>query len=70
MDATNDKTVLPFRVDCVRVTTVDAGIDGEDVCDIDWKEAFEAPERIHLAAQYILDHFNQKTYRGDDGEEA
>lgn len=70
VDATNDKTVLHFRVGCVRVTTVYAGIDDKDVCDIDWKEAFEAPERIHLAAQYILDHFNRKPYRGDDGEEA
>ena len=31
VDTTNDKTVLPFRVDCVRVTTVDADIDGENV---------------------------------------
>lgn len=68
--ATNDKKVLPFRVDYVKVVTVDTGIDDEDVWDIDWKEAFEAPERIHLAAQYILDHFNRKPYRGDDGEEA
>lgn len=40
-------------------------IDDEQVLDIDRKKAFEDPKRIHLVAQYILDHFDQKTYRGD-----
>jgi len=43
----------------------DADIDDEQVWDIDRKKAFEAPERISLVANYILDHFDQKTYRGD-----
>ena len=29
------------------------------------KKAFEAPERIALVTKYILEHFDQKTYRGD-----
>ena len=29
------------------------------------KKAFEAPARISLVAHYILDHFDQKTYRGN-----
>jgi len=65
VDAINDKNVLPFRVDYVKTMDVDADIDDEDVWDIDRKKAFEAPARISLVANYILDHFDQKTYRGN-----
>lgn len=65
VDAINDKNVLPFRVDYIKTMDIDADIDDEDVWDIDRKKAFEAPERISLVANYILDHFDQKTYRGD-----
>ena len=65
VDAINDKNVLPFRVDYIKTMDFDADIDDEKVWDIDRKKAFEAPERIHLIANYILDHFDQKTYRGD-----
>ncbi len=65
VDAINDKNVLPFRVDYIKTMDVDADIDDEEVWDIDRKKAFEAPERIRLVANYILEHFDQKTYRGD-----
>ena len=65
VDAINDKNVLPFRVDYIKTMDTDADIDDEQVWDIDRKKAFEAPERINLVANYILDHFDQKTYRGD-----
>ena len=65
VDAINDKNVLPFRVDYIKTMDTDADIDDEQVWDIDRKKAFEAPERISLVANYILDHFDQKTYRGD-----
>ena len=65
VDAINDKNVLPFRVDYIKTMDIDADIDDEQVWDIDRKKAFEAPERISLVAKYILDHFDQKTYRGD-----
>lgn len=65
VDAINDKNVLPFRVDYIRTMDMDDDIDDEKVRDIDRKGAFEAPERIHLIANYILEHFDQKTYRGD-----
>ncbi len=65
VDAINDKNVLPFRVDYIKTMDTDADIDDEDVWDIDRKKAFEAPERISLVTKYILDHFDQKTYRGD-----
>ena len=31
---------------------------------VDREKAFMAPQRISLVTQYILDHFDQKTYRG------
>ena len=65
VDAINDKNVLPFRVDYIKTMDIDDDIDDEKVRDIDRKGAFEAPERIHLVANYILEHFDQKTYRGD-----
>lgn len=65
VDAINDRNVLPFRVDYIKTMDIDADIDDEEVWDIDRKKAFEAPERIKLIANYILDHFDQKTYRGD-----
>ena len=65
VDAINDKNVLPFRVDYIKTMDTDADIDDEQVWDIDRKKAFEAPARISLVANYILEHFDQKTYRGD-----
>ena len=65
VDAINDKNVLPFRVDYIKTMDVEADIDDEKVWNIDRKKAFEATERVRLVANYILDHFDQKTYRGD-----
>ena len=65
VDAINDKNVLPFRVDYIKTMDIDADIDDEQVWDINRKKAFEAPKRISLVADYILNHFDQKTYRGN-----
>ncbi len=65
VDAINDKNVLPFRVDYIKTMDTDPDIDDKDVWDIDREKAFMAPERIRLVTKYILDHFDQKTYRGD-----
>lgn len=65
VDAINDKNVLPFRVDYIKTMESDADIDDKDVWDIDREKAFMAPQRIELVTKYILDHFDQKTYRGD-----
>lgn len=65
VDAINDKNVLPFRVDYIKTMESEKDIIDEDVYDIDRRKAFEAPERISQVAHYILDHFDQKTYRGD-----
>ena len=64
VDAINDKNVLPFRVDYIKTMDADDDIKDEDVWDIDREKAYMAPQRISLITQYILDHFDQKTYRG------
>lgn len=69
VDAINDKNVLPFRVDYIKTMDIDADIDDEEVWDINRKKVLEAPQRISLIANYILDHFDQKTYRGDKSYE-
>ena len=65
VDAINDKNVLPFRVDYIKTMDTDRDIDDEQVWDIDREKAFMAPQRISLVTRYILEHFDQKTYRGD-----
>ena len=65
VDAINDKNVLPFRVDYIKTMDTDPDIDDKAVWDIDREKAFMASERIRLVTKYILDHFDQKTYRGD-----
>ena len=64
VDAINDHNVLPFRVDYIKTMDEEPDIDDKDVWDIDREKAFMAPQRIRLVTQYILDHFDQKTYRG------
>ena len=65
VDAINDKNVLPFRVDYIKTMDAEPDIDDKDVWDIDREKAFLAPERVQLVTDYILTHFDQKTYRGN-----
>ena len=65
VDAINDKNVLPFRVDYIKTMDTEPDIDDKEVWDINREKAFLAPERIRLVTDYILTHFDQKTYRGD-----
>lgn len=65
VDAINDKNVLPFRVDYFQTMDVEPDIDDKAVWDIDREKAYMAPQRIELVTRYILEHFDQKTYRGD-----
>lgn len=65
VDAINDKNVLPFRVDYIKTMDIEDDIYDEKVWDIDRKKAFEDPQRISQVANYILQHFDQKTYRGN-----
>ena len=65
VDAINDKNVLPFRVDYIKTMDAEPDIDDKQVADIDREKAFLAPKRISLVVDYILNHFNQKTYRNE-----
>lgn len=63
VDAINDKNVLPFRVDYIKTMNISPDINDKDVWDIDREDVFLDPRRIELVTKYILEHFNQKTYR-------
>lgn len=65
VDAINDKNVLPFKVEYHQTMKAEPDIDDEMVRDIDRKKVFEDPLRIEKITRYILEHFDQKTYRGD-----
>lgn len=65
VDAINDKNVLPFRVDYIKTMDVEEEITDEMVWDINREKVMMAPERIRIVTQYIREHFDQKTYRGD-----
>lgn len=65
VDAINDKNVLPFRVDYIKTIDLPDDIEDEDVWDIKREEVYANPERIKLVTSYILDHFDQKTYRNN-----
>lgn len=65
VDAINDKNVLPFRVDFIKTMDKNDDIPDDQVWDIDREKAYMAPTRISQVTKYILEHFNQKTYRGE-----
>jgi type I restriction enzyme R subunit len=65
VDAITDKNVLPFRVDYVNTFKKSEKLVDRDVSAIDTEKALLAPERITKIAQYILEHFDQKTRRNE-----
>lgn len=65
VDAINDKNVLPFRIDYIKTIDKEPDIDDKEVWDIDRERAYLAPKRISEVVKYILDHFDQKTKRGE-----
>ncbi len=65
VDAINDKNVLPFRVDYIKTMDKEEDIEDVKVWDIDREKAYMSPKRLSLVTSYILDHFNQKTYRNE-----
>ena len=62
-DAINDGNVLPFRIDYINTVKKKEGIDEKQVRAIDIERAMAAPERIREIVAYIIEHFDQKTYR-------
>jgi type I restriction enzyme R subunit len=65
VDAITDKNVLPFRVDYVNTVKKSESHVDHEVSAIDTEKALLAPERITKIAEYILEHFDQKTRRND-----
>jgi len=63
VDAINDKNVLPFRIDYVNTVKLPEHLTDKQVSAIDTEKALLAPERQRQIANYILDHFDQKTRR-------
>ena len=50
-------------MDYIKTMDAEPDIDDKEVWDINREKAFLAPERIRLVTEYILTHFDQKTYR-------
>ena len=63
VDAISDKNVLPFRIDYINTIKTAEGVADKQVSSIDTERALLAPERIGQIADYVLDHFDQKTRR-------
>lgn len=65
VDAINDGNVLPFRIDYVNTVKKKEGVRDKQVEAINTESALMAPERISEVTAYILEHFDQKTKRGE-----
>ena len=63
VDAINDENVLPFRIDYINTFKKKENIKDKKVSAIDVEKALMDPIRIGNNVTYILDHFDQKTYR-------
>ena len=65
VDAINDGNVLPFRIDYISTMGEREDISDTEVRAIDRERAMGAKERIEKVVAYTLEHFDQKTKRGD-----
>ncbi|MDR2202294.1 MAG: type I restriction endonuclease subunit R [Clostridiales bacterium] len=66
VDAINDQNVLPFRIDYINTVKVKPDADDKKVEAIDTDNVLNAPERIEEITRYIIEHFDQKTYRNQN----
>ncbi len=64
VDAIGDKNVLPFRIDYVNTLKAAPQATDKQVTAIDTESALLHPDRVRMVAEYVLDHFDQKTRRG------
>ena len=65
VDAITDKNVLPFRVDYVNTLKLPEEIKDKQISAIDKESALLAQPRLEKIADYILEHFDQKTRRNE-----
>ncbi len=63
VNAINDANVLPFRIDYISTMKESSNIKDKKVKAIDRENAMLDPKRISDVTAYILEHFDQKTYR-------
>jgi len=63
VDAINDSNVLPFRIDYINTMKESSNVQDKKVKAIDRENAMLEPKRISAVTTYILEHFDQKTYR-------
>lgn len=66
VDAIHDTNVLPFRVDYINTIKNPEALHDKQVKAIDREKALLDPQRIAEITDYILEHFEQKTYRGQN----
>lgn len=63
VDAIRDGNVLPFRISTVNTVKMKEGALDKKVAAIDTEEAMLDPRRVSAVVKYIIDNFDQKTYR-------
>lgn len=63
VDAINDGNVLPFRIDYISTMRKRGELADTDVPGIDTQDALLDPKRISGNVSYVLEHFDQKTFR-------
>jgi len=63
VNAINDTNVLPFRIDYINTMKESINVKDKKVKAIDRENAMLEPKRISDVTAYILEHFDQKTYR-------
>ncbi len=66
VDAIHDNNVLPFRIDYINTIKNPEILDDKKVKTIDKEKALLDPQRISEVTGYILEHFEQKTYRNQN----
>lgn len=67
VDAISDSNVLPFRIDYIDTVKMKNDIKDVKVAGIDTERALVAPERIKTVVSYILENYDRKTYRNQNG---
>lgn len=63
VDAIADKNVLPFKIEYHNTVSLKKDIEDREVYGIETEEAMRSPQRLTQVANYILDHYDQKTKR-------
>ena len=66
VDAIHDNNVLPFRIDYIDTIKNPEVLFDKQVRAIDREKALLDPRRVSQVVGYILEHFEQKTYRNQN----